>query len=118
MPGQIGAIYSKEGHIDLEGPIKAARRAVKKKFPVEKSLAELLLEVPEPRLRPIEEILKAVSGDTLQLDRVFYMDEALQSWEAAKAANIAASEAVLALLDADIKAIVDEAEAKLNELVK
>ena len=87
---------------DIAATIMQARMEILRKYPLDKSLAEILQSDPEPRLRDTKDILASISGESLQLDQIFDLEKAKAMWEEEKAANQAARDAELSKLEINI----------------
>jgi len=100
---------------DIAASIMQTRMEILKKYPIDKSLAEILQDDPEPQLLDVKGILALVSGDSLQLDQVFDMGKANAAWEEEKAANQKARDEALAALESDISDITKAAMRRLKK---
>ena len=94
---------------DIAASIMKTRMEILKRYPIDKSLVEILQADPDPQLRDLKEVLTFISGDSLQLDQIFNMENVKATWEEEKAANQKARDEALAALESDINGITKAA---------
>jgi hypothetical protein len=97
-------------------PLLKARARILAAYPTEKTLADIILASPDPKLRSVEEILQVISSgqEMLRIDQVFDMADDLAAWEAEKETNQKARDEALAALDVDMQKIVENVEERLK----
>jgi len=98
-------------------PLLQARARIFAAYPTEKSLAEIILSSPAPKLRSADEIMQVIASgqEMFRIDQVFDMTDELAAWEAEKEANRKARAEALAALDVDMQKIVENVEERLKK---
>ena len=100
---------------DIAASIMKTRMEILKKYPIDKSLVEILQADPEPKFRDLKEIRGMISGDSLQLDQIFDMEKAKAALEEEKASHQKARDEALAVLESDISNIT---KATMQRLIR
>ena len=97
-------------------PLLKAHARILATYPTEKSLADIILASPAPKLRSVDEIMQVIASgqEMLRIDQVFDMTDDLEMWEAEKEANQKARAEALAALAADMQKIVENVEERLK----
>lgn len=102
--------------MSLQRHLLKAHARILATYPTEKSLADIILVSPAPKLRSVDEIMQVIASgqEMLRIDQVFDMTDDLEMWEAEKEANQKARAEALAALAADMQKIVENVEERLK----